>query len=130
MKRFIYHSSLILLGAIFLLSSQKKKDLLLGNWRNKKYGVEVTIFKKDSIYYGNVKDAGSKRGNEKLKKGPMQILRDFKKTSDSTYCCGSIYIPKTGTRIYSEIKITSPNTLIVTGNLLGIKTSSHWFRTR
>ena len=75
MRKLLLNSSLFILGAIFLFSFFPLKDLLIGEWRNEKYGVEVIIFKKDNLYYGNVTEAG----NEKLKKGPMQVLKNFKK---------------------------------------------------
>lgn len=42
-------SSWIFLGAIFLCSFFTKEEPLLGKWRNKRYGVEVMIYKKKRI---------------------------------------------------------------------------------
>ena len=128
MRKLLLNSSLFILGAIFLFSFFPLKDLLIEEWRNEKYGVEVIIFKKDNLYYGNVTEAGNEKGNEKLKKGPMQVLKNFKKTSDSTYCCGSIYLPKVGINISSNILMNNSKTLTVTEYILGIKTESNWNR--
>ena len=123
-------ASLILFFCISVLFfSFQQIDLLPGKWRNKKYGVEVIIYKKKNKYFGNVTEAGNKKGNDKLKKGEvMQILQNFVKTSDSTYCCGTIYIPKTKTTLQSTIQILDKNNLVVTGYVFGFKTSSKWVR--
>ena len=119
----------MLLGVIFLCSFFSSKDLLIGKWRNEKYGVEVVIFKQGNRYFGNVTEAGNRKGNEKLKNGEvMQVLENFRKTSDSTYCCGSIYLPKAGISVASQILITNKDNLVITGSRIGIKSSSHWNR--
>jgi hypothetical protein len=126
MNRIITNSSLILLGAIFLCSFLFKQDDLIGQWRNERYGFEVRIFKQNELYFGHVTDAGNEKGNEKIKKGPMEVLKNFKQTSDSTYCCGQLFIPKFNTSIPANINLTNSQNLTVIGYLFGIKTTSHW----
>ena len=70
----------------------------------------------------------AKKGNEKLKNGPLQVLQDFKKINETNYCCGSIYLPKAGIRVKSDIEITGPNNLLITGNIIGFNTSAKWYR--
>jgi|GEM_PF-6971344 len=120
------NSSLILLGAIFTCSFFMKEDPLLGKWRNDRYGIEVRIFKQNNKYFGHVTEAGNKKGNEKIKKGPMEVLKNFKQTSDSTYCCGQLYLPKFNMSIPANIQLSNSKNLTVEGYLFGIKTSSHW----
>lgn len=121
-------SSILLstLMLILLASFYPNKDPLLGKWRNDKYGVEVVIFKNNNLYHGLVTEAGNKKGNEKIKKEPMQVLSNFKKTSDSTYCCGNVYLPKARVSIKSDIELLSPTLLKVVGHWMGIKTESFW----
>lgn len=126
MKKYILNSSLILLGAIFLFSFFGTKDPLLGKWRNDRYGIEVKIFKQNSLYFGHVTEAGNAKGNAKIKQGSMEVLKEFKKTSDSTFCCGSIFLPKYGIRIPAQIQLLDSKNLKVEGYLFGIKTISRW----
>jgi len=119
-------SSWIFLGAIFLCSFFTKEEPLLGKWRNKRYGVEVMIYKKKELYFGLVTDAGNKKGNEKIKKSPLQVLKEFKRTSDSTYCCGQIFLPKIGVHVPASIRLNGPNNLVAEGFVMGLKTSSYW----
>ena len=123
------NNSFIIIGAIFLFAFYPSNDLLLGKWKNKKHGVEVIIYKKGNLYFGNVTDAGNEKGNEKIRNGEvMQILQNFRKTSDSTYCCGTIYIPKTNSTLKAKIKMSDRNNLQVIGKVFGIPVISNWIR--
>lgn len=127
MKTLYRNSSLIVLGAIYLCSFLPSKDYLLGEWRNKKHGVEVNIYKKKNLYFGKVTDAGNEKGNEKIRNGEvMQILQNFRKTSDTTYCCGTIYIPKINSTLKARIEIIDKNKLQVIGYVFGIPMVSKW----
>jgi hypothetical protein len=130
MCNYLKHISLLLVLTLVLSSFQKQPDVLLGKWKNERYGVVVKIYKHNDRYFGNVLDAGTKRGNEKLKNGPLQVLQDFEKLNDSTYCCGSIYLPKAGIRITSDIEIIDNNNLVITGNIIGFKTREKWYRVK
>ena len=123
-------SCLLLILGVPIFSFSQKEDVLLGKWKNERYGVIVKIYHIDDRYFGNVLDAGTKRGNEKLKNGPLQVLQDFEKVNDSTYCCGSIYLPKAGIRVNSDISIIDKNNLVITGSIIGFHTSAKWIRVK
>lgn len=114
----------------FVTTSFQQKDVLIGKWKNDRYGVIVNIYKYNDSYFGNVIDAGTKRGNEKLKNGPLQVLQDFKKVNNKFYCCGSIYLPKAGIRVASNIDIVDENNLIITGKIIGFNTRAKWHRVK
>lgn len=130
MKNHVKHIFLIALVAILFSSFQQEKDVLLGKWKNDRYGVVVKIYKYNDKYFGNVLDAGTKRGNEKLKNGPLQVLQDFEKVNDSSYCCGNVYLPKAGIRVQSDIAIIDNNNLVITGKIVGFKTKAKWHRVK
>lgn len=124
---------ILLIGSFAVLSLSSMKPTatnIEGKWKNTETSATVQIYKKGGLFFGKIikfdnPEYEKKRGN----KTPL-ILKNFKKKSETKYCCGKILPVKYNYQIPGEIKVINNNTLNVKGSYMGLSDSKTWKRVK
>lgn len=98
-----------------------------GKWKDHKNGAVILIYEEDGMYYGQLISVDDPGKNEKVQeRDKIVLLRNFKKTSETEFCCGKIYQPKHKRVVDGTLVLKDENTLKVTGRLGIIKGTQTW----
>jgi uncharacterized protein (DUF2147 family) len=131
---YLIHSSVtkvILLSSLFVLSLGiipiNAQAEIEGKWRDNDKGVMVLIYEEEGKYFGQLIESDNAEANEKIQSnGKIIILRDFKKESETKFCCGKIYQPKKKKSFSASIELEDENTLKIIVKKGIIKRTQSW----
>lgn len=112
------------LGAI----SAKGQGSIKGKWKDDEGGGVILIYQEDGMYYGQLAAADEPEENAKIQGKTIVLMKDFQKTSDTQFCCGTIYQPREKRLITATLILKDGNTLEINGRY-GLFTGSRiWTR--
>jgi uncharacterized protein (DUF2147 family) len=122
-----------LLIACFLgvgASSSLAQSGIEGKWKDNKNGGTILIYEEDGKYFGQLIGADNPEENSKIQVQNKKIvlLKDFKKESDTNFCCGTIYQPRHKRTISATLELEDENALRVNGKYGVFSGSQVWTR--
>ncbi len=125
------------IGALFLFIvsislvniKAKSPSSIEGKWKDEKTGGIISIYEEDGLYFGQLLGADKAEHNQKIKeKGKIFILKNFKKESDTKYCCGTIFQPLEKRTVKGTLVLEEENKLKINGKYAGFTGSRIWKR--
>ncbi len=100
-----------------------------GKWKEPKNGSTILIYEEGGFYYGQLIGNEKATENEKIQaQDKIILLKDFQKEDETTFCCGTIYQPRTKKTISATLTLEGEGSLKVTGQVGAIKRSRVWQR--
>lgn len=100
-----------------------------GQWQDPEKGIIVEIFERDGRYWGRLISSPDPEQNQKVQeKDEILLLRNFKKQSDTWFCCGEVFQPKIKRTVNAELILKDANSLIVRGKVGDFSSSRTWVR--
>ena len=66
------------------------EDALTGTWKNEEKGVTIKIYEQNGDYFGKIIAIDDPEKNNQIQGKNLLLLKDFQKTSDANYCCGTV----------------------------------------
>lgn len=120
---------LLVLG-IGLFNLRAKSDgSIEGKWKDEKTGGIISIYEEEGLYFGRLLGSDKAEDDKKIKeKGPIYILKNFKKESETKYCCGSIFQPLEKRTVSGTLILEEENMLKINGKYAGFTGSRIWKR--
>lgn len=107
---------IVILVLFFAHATMAQSHAIEGDWRYNDRGAIIRIYESEGAYYGQLIDAGNELDNEKLRQhGEVLLLKDFQKTSDTTFCCGTLFAPKRNKTFDASLLLQDDDTLKVHG---------------
>lgn len=100
-----------------------------GTWKDPEKGGTILIYEQDGMYHGQLIASDDSEENKRIQeRDKIILLKDFKKKSDTQYCCGTIFQPREKRMVSGTLILEDAQTLKVNGKV-GIFTGSRtWVR--
>ena len=118
---------LLLLFSVIGILGANAQSGIIGKWKDEKKGAVIEIYEENGLYFGKVISADDPKKNEKIEAhGNVVILKNFKKESETAFCCGTIFQPKEKRTLSGTLKLKNENTLKVIGKYGMLSGSSTW----
>ena len=103
---------LIVLITISAIAATPFSNNIEGHWKLEDKGAVIKIYEKDGLYFGQLIETDNENENQKIKAhGKILILKNFKKTSQNNYCCGTVFAPKKKKTVPATMFIEDRNTI-------------------
>ena len=131
MERAISVSLILLLVTLVgtSLMSTKTLDPIEGTWKEPQKGITIQIYQEADRYFGRLIATEDLVQNEQIREhGEILLLRDFKKESQTHYCCGTIFQPKEKRTLSATLTLEDENYLIVRARYGIFSGTSTWNR--
>ncbi|MEM6805465.1 MAG: sterol desaturase family protein [Bacteroidota bacterium] len=112
------------------LMAAKGKSPIEGKWKDHKNGGVIEIYEENGLYFGQLISADDPEENKLIQEHGKKIilLRNFKKISETQFCCGELYAPKRKKTLDAELFLEDENTLKVDGKYGILTGSRRWSR--
>jgi uncharacterized protein (DUF2147 family) len=131
MKKIISFSFLLLLNAVLGINliSASSQPGIEGKWKNPQKGITILIYQEEDKYFGKLIAAEDPAQNEKISNhGEIVLLRDFKKESQTQYCCGTIFQPKEKRTLSATLILEDDNSLKIKARYGLFSGTQNWIR--
>lgn len=99
------------LGAISAIGQSS----IEGKWKDDEDGGVILIYEEDGLYYGQLVAADKPEENAKIQGKTIVLMKDFQKTSDGQFCCGTIYQPREKRVISATLILKDDDALEING---------------
>lgn len=130
---FSWKATFLVFSAVIIglsaISATKSIDGIEGKWRDNNGGAVILIYEENGLYFGQLISADNPEENQKIQEhGKVILMKNFKKTSPTEYCCGTIFQPKEKRTISATLILKDKNTLKINGKYGAFTASRTWKR--
>lgn len=119
----------ILLALIPVSLFGQNQTTIEGKWKDPESGGVIRIYKKDSLFFGQLISAKDSTENQLIKdKGEIILMKNFERVKANEYCCGTIFQPRKKRVVTAKLVLINSDELKIIGFYHGFSASRTWER--
>ncbi len=99
-----------------------------GRWRDEETKGVIEIYQKNGTYYGRVVGSDDPEEQKKIEQQEVLVLKDFRKESKNTFCCGTMYQPREKRTVTGTLELVDAHTLKIHGRYGIFRATRIWKR--
>ncbi|WP_163381776.1 DUF2147 domain-containing protein [Cyclobacterium sp. SYSU L10401] len=100
-----------------------------GQWKDTEKSITILIYEQEGKYFGQLLSSEDAEQNKKIQEnGKIVLLRDFKKKSDTKFCCGTIFQPKAKRTLDATLFLEDDKTLKIKASYGFFSGTKYWKR--
>ena len=113
----------------FCIGTTTAQESILGMWKDENKGVTIEVFEENDLVFGKLIGADDEMDDKKIKsQDEIIFMRDFEKTEDGNFCCGTIYQPRLKTEFTGILVLKNDDELEIKVEFRGRKRTRSWRR--